>query len=152
VVVSPVRDEAAYLQRTIDSVVSQTVRPAVWIIVDDGSSDGTAEIAHRAAAEHDWIRVYQRPDRGSRGVGGGVIEAFEEGLRLLDLSEFDYICKLDGDLEFGATYFERLLKKFEADPMLGTASGKCWEEIGGELIPLRTGDEFSLGIYAVFCF
>jgi biofilm PGA synthesis N-glycosyltransferase PgaC len=154
-IVSPVRNEAAYLQRTIDSVVAQTVRPATWLIVDDGSSDETPAIAERAAAGHDWIRVLRRPDRGVRKVGGGVVEAFNEGLRQFDLNDFDYVCKLDGDLELPPQYFERLFKKFEADPCLGTGSGKSWIRVGGRLVWERSGDDFSQGqtkLYRVQCF
>ncbi|MBN1491128.1 MAG: glycosyltransferase family 2 protein [Phycisphaerae bacterium] len=154
-VISPVRNEAEYLQRTIDSMVAQTVRPAVWLIVDDGSTDATPGIAARAAEQHEWIRLYRRPDRGVRKLGGGVIEAFDEGLALFDLTDFDYVCKLDGDLEFRPTYFERLFEKFEADPRLGTASGKCWLVTDNGMQLERTGDEFSLGaakLYRVECF
>lgn len=155
-IISPVRNEAAYLQRTIDSVVAQTVRPAVWLIVDDGSTDTTPEIAAAAAAQHSWIVLYRRPDRGVRKVGGGVVEAFDDGLSRYRLEDFDYVCKLDGDLEFGPTYFQRLFEKFEADPSLGTASGKSWIRAGGtRLVPERTGDDFSQGqskLYRVACF
>lgn len=155
-VISPVRDEAAFLQQTIDSMVAQTVRPKVWMIVDDGSKDETPEIVERAAAKHPWIRLHRRKDRGVRHVGGGVVETFDDGLQHFNLDDFDYLCKLDGDLKFGPTYFEKLLAKFEADPKLGTASGKCFDIApGGGWVPLRTGDEFSLGAcktYRVKCF
>ena len=154
-VISPVRNEAQHLQRTIDSMVAQTVRPAAWLIVDDGSDDATPEIAARAATQHDWIRLYRRPDRGVRKVGGGVVEAFDEGLSQFNLDDFDYVCKLDGDLEFQPTYFERLFEYSEADAKLGTASGKSWIRIGQRLAPERTGDEFSQGqtkLYRVACF
>lgn len=154
-IISPVRNEAAYLQKTIDSVVAQTVRPTVWLIVDDGSDDATPEIAERAAAEHDWIRVHRRPDRGVRKLGGGVVEAFDDGLSRFNLDDFDYLCKLDGDLEFGPTYFDRLFERFDADPRLGTASGKAWACVGDGLVPERTGDDFSQGqfkLYRVACF
>lgn len=154
-VVSPVRDEAAYLQRTIDSMINQSVRPALWIIVDDGSRDDTVAIAQSAAAAHDWIRVHRRADRGERKVGGGVVEAFNEGLSLVNLDDYEYVCKLDGDLEFGPRYFERLFEYFAADPRLGTASGKSWIRVGNRLVPERTGDEFSQGqtkLYRTACF
>lgn len=154
-IVSPVRNEARYLQRTIDSVVSQTIRPARWIIVDDGSDDDTPNIALRAASQHDWISLLRRPDRGVRKVGGGVIEAFDEGLSRFSLDDFDFVCKLDGDLEFGPRYFELLYEKFDRDPKLGTASGKSWIRVGDRLAPERTGDDFSQGqtkLYRVACF
>ncbi|MBK8267397.1 MAG: glycosyltransferase family 2 protein [Planctomycetes bacterium] len=154
-IISPVRDEAAYLQQTIDSMVAQTLRPVVWLIVDDGSKDETPQIAERAARAHSWIRLYRRPDRGRRKVGGGVVEAFNEGLAQFNLDEFNYVCKLDGDLEFMPVYLERLMEKFEADPRLGTASGKSFQRVNGRLIWERTGDDFSQGqtkLYRVQCF
>ena len=71
-VISPVRDEGAFLQQTIDSMVAQTVRPTAWMIVDDGSTDDTPNIVERAATMHPWIRLHRRKDRGVRHVGGGV--------------------------------------------------------------------------------
>jgi glycosyltransferase involved in cell wall biosynthesis len=154
-IVSPVRDEAAFLEKTIESVVAQTVRPDTWIIVDDGSKDATPSIVARAAQSHPWIRLHRRGDRGARSVGGGVIEAFNEGLSLVDLADFDYVCKLDGDLSFATTYFEHLFEKFAVEPRLGTASGKCWDKTSTGWAQLRTGDDFSLGAcktYRVSCF
>ncbi len=155
VVVSPVRDEGEYLQRTIDSMVAQTARPTTWIIVDDGSSDDTADIAARAARQHEWIRLLHRDDRGVRRVGRGVVEAFRDGLALVKLEDHDYLCKLDGDLEFGPEYFERLFEKFDREPRLGTASGKSWIVIGGRCVPERSSDDFSQGqtkLYRVECY
>jgi poly-beta-1,6-N-acetyl-D-glucosamine synthase len=154
-VVSPVRNEAAYVGKTIDSMVAQTLPPAAWLIVDDGSSDATPEIAARAAETHPWIHLYRRPDRGVRKVGGGVVEAFSEGLARFNLDDFDYLCKLDGDLEFGPRCLEGLVGKFEADPTLGTASGKCFDKTPSGWVQLRTSDDFSMGackFYRVACF
>lgn len=154
-VISPVRDEEEYLQCTIDSMISQTVPPSKWMIVDDGSTDDTYRIASRAAREHDWIRVHRRPDRGERKVGSGVVEAFYDGLSLVEIDDYEYVCKLDGDLEFGPTYFERLIEKFQEDERLGTASGKSWIRVGNRLVPERTGDDFSQGqckLYRIACF
>lgn len=154
-VISPVRNEAEYLQRTIDSMVAQTVRPAAWLIVDDGSTDATSDIAARAAEQHEWIQLYRRPDRGVRQLGCGVIEAFNDGLSRFNLDDFDYVCKLDGDLEFAPTYFERLFEKYEADPRLGTASGKSWIRRGSRLVWERSSDEMSQGqtkLYRTRCF
>lgn len=154
-IISPVRDEAEYLQRTIDSIVAQRVRPTMWLIVDDGSRDQTPEIARRAAAIHDWIRVYPRPDRGVRKVGAGVVDAFNDGLRQFNLDDFDYVCKLDGDLEFQPSYFQLLIEHLEANPRLGTVSGKAYIQVNGHLEPERSGDDFSQGqtkLYRVRCF
>ena len=155
VAISPVRNEAKYIGRTIASMVAQTARPAIWMIVDDGSTDGTTAIIERAAQEHDWIHVHRRADRGTRKLGGGVVESFDEGLALVALEDYEFVTKLDGDLEFGPTYFERLFEKFSEDPRLGTASGKSWIRVGDRLVPERTGDDFSQGqskVYRVACF
>ncbi len=154
-VISPVRDEAEFLQHTIDSMVNQTTRPTIWLIVDDGSTDATPEIVRRAAEQHEWIRLYQRTDRGVRKVGGGVVDAFNEGLAQFKLDDFDFVCKLDGDLELGPTYFEQLFEKFASNPRLGSASGKCWLVTDHGLQLERTNDQFSLGAakcYRTACF
>ncbi len=108
-----------------------------------------------AAQEHNWIRLHRRSDRGQRRLGGGVVEAFYDGLGLARLEDYDYVCKLDGDLEFGPTYFQRLFEKFQADPQLGTASGKAWVRVNGQMVPERSSDDFSQGqakLYRVDCF
>lgn len=154
-IISPVRDEAQYLQITIDSMVAQTVKPTTWLIVDDGSSDDTPQIAGRAAEAHDWIHLYRRSDRGIRKVGPGVVDAFYDGLNRYNLDDYDFVCKFDGDLEFQPTYFERLFEKFRDNPRLGTASGKSWLRIDGHMVPERTSDDFSQGqskLYRTDCF
>ncbi len=154
-IISPARNEGQYIERTIRSMVAQTVRPVQWLIVDDGSTDETPAIAEEAAARHDWITVHRRQDRGIRKLGGGVVEAFNDGLQRFELDDFDYVCKLDCDLEFEDTYFERLLAKFSEDSRLGTASGKAWIRVGRRLVPERSSDEFSQGqskLYRVACF
>ena len=149
-IVSPVKDEAAYLDRTIRCLIAQTTRPDLWIIVNDGSSDDTGKIADHAASEHSWIRVLHRPPGTARRVGPGVIEAFYAGLESVNWREYDYICKLDGDLEFAATYFANLLEQFAADPRLGTISGKAHIPVGDRFVLERTGDEFSHGVAKLY--
>ena len=97
--ISPCRNEADYMRHTLDSVIAQTVRPDLWLIVDDGSSDATPDILAEYAAAHDWNKVAPKPDRGHRAVGPGVIEAFYFGLVLMDIKAFDQIYKLDLDLD-----------------------------------------------------
>src|SRR6187549_3905270 len=96
--ISPCRDEAEYLRETLDSVINQTIRPAKWIIVDDGSTDNGPQILSEYQAEHDWIEVIARMDRGHRAVGPGVIEAFYAGYQAINSDDYEYLCKLDLDL------------------------------------------------------
>ena len=154
-IVTPAKDEAAYIQETIDSLVAQTHRPERWIIVDDRSTDGTAELAEAAAAEHDWITVLRRTGDTTRRVGPGVVDAFYDGLESVDWRSFDYVCKLDADLRIPPNYFADVLAKFASEPRLGTLSGKCYVPVQGEgeperLVLERTGDEFSHGVAKLF--
>lgn len=156
VLISPCRNEAAYLRRTLDSVIAQSEPPALWIIVDDGSTDETPQILADYAAKHPFIKVVPKPDRGHRAVGPGVIEAFYAGLAHVDLTQADYLCKLDVDLDLPPRYFEILMDRMEADPRLGTASGKPYfRDARGNWISERCGDEMSVGMtkfYRVACF
>jgi glycosyltransferase involved in cell wall biosynthesis len=146
VLISPCRNEAAYMRRTLDSVVGQSLRPALWVIVDDGSTDETPAILADYTARHDWIRVVPKPDRGHRAVGPGVIEAFYAGLATVPLERFPYLCKLDLDLDLPPRYFEILIERMEANPRIGTCSGKPYVRRGGALVSERRGDEMSVGM------
>ena len=123
VVISPVKDEEKYIELTLASMTSQTIKPALWLIVDDGSRDGTVEIVRRYAERHPFIQLARHPRAGVRGPGSPVIRAFEYGRSLIRDVPHEFITKLDCDLSFGADYFETLLKRFGDDPKLGIASG-----------------------------
>lgn len=156
-VISPCRNEAVYMRRTLDSMLAQTVRPALWVIVDDGSTDQTPQILSQYAAKHDFIKIVTRTNRGHRSVGPGVIEAFYSGYRAVQPSRFDYICKLDLDLELPPRYFETLLDRMEFNPRLGTCSGKPYflDPKTGKRISEKCGDENSVGMtkfYRKRCF
>lgn len=147
VIISPVRDEEDFIDCTINSVLNQSIKPTQWIIVDDGSKDSTYEKVNKISQEHDWISVIKKPNRGKRAVGPGVVEAFYYGYENIKIKDYDYICKMDGDIEFGPKYFETLLKKFEEDKYLGAASGKPHLELeNGKLVEERTSDEMVAGM------
>jgi glycosyltransferase involved in cell wall biosynthesis len=153
--VTPCRDEAKYARRTLDSVANQTIRPALWIIVDDGSKDETPKILKEYADKHPWIRVVTRADRGDRKLGGGVIDAFYAGYDTINPDDFDYVTKIDLDLDLPAGYFEELMRRMEADPRVGTASGKPYFVRDGQRISEKCGDENSVGMikfYRTECF
>ncbi len=138
VVITPVRNEERFFPRTIESLVSQTVPPATWVVVDDGSTDQTGAIADRAASQNAWIHVIHRQDRGFREPGTGVVQAFYDGLASAEMESVAFTVKLDGDLVFPPDYFERCFAHFDRDPRLG---------IGGGLI--CTGKEGALAIDSV---
>jgi biofilm PGA synthesis N-glycosyltransferase PgaC len=114
-------NEGRFIGRTIESVLNQTVRPAQWIIVSDGSVDDTDAIVQRYARDHSFIGYFRMPD-GHVRIPAAQIRAFNEGLRLVDDSN-DFIGNVDADVEFPPTYFESLFQRFAANPKLGLAGG-----------------------------
>jgi poly-beta-1,6-N-acetyl-D-glucosamine synthase len=154
--ITPCRNEAKFIRSTLETTCTQTVPPARWVIVDDGSTDGTPAILAEYAARFDFIEIVKRRDRGRRAVGPGVVEAFYDGLARIELADFDYVVKFDGDLELPPRYFERVMELMEADPTLGNLSGKLFErKADGSLFEERTGDENAVGpikFYRTQCF
>jgi poly-beta-1,6-N-acetyl-D-glucosamine synthase len=147
VLITPCRDEAKHARRTLESVTAQTVQPALWVVVDDGSADETPQILAEYAKKLPYLRVIRRRDRGFRHVGAGVMEAFYEGYRTIDPSDFDYLCKLDLDVDLPPRYFELLMERMEADPRLATCSGKPYFRTRrGRLVSEACGDENSVGM------
>lgn len=145
------------MRRTLDSVMLQSVPPALWVIVDDGSTDETPEILESYRSRMPYLRVVTRANRGQRSVGPGVIEAFYAGLETVSLDDFDYVCKLDLDLDLPPRYFEFLMRRMESNQRLGTSSGKPYSPAVGDSKPVAEacGDEMSVGMtkfYRVQCF
>ncbi len=130
VIVTPVRNEEANIGETIRCVASQTVRPEEWIVVDDGSTDGTNEILTKCSKIYPWLRVLKLSDRGSREPGSGVIRAFLSGVKQVQTTAWEFIVKLDGDLSFGEDYFSRCFEEFRRDPSLAVGGGKICHEDG----------------------
>lgn len=128
-IVSPVKDEGSFVARTLKSILQQTLKPVCWIIVDDASRDATSRILAEVTAGHDFIRVIRRDSIDTRRKpGGGVIEAFNFGIQSAKGIDYDFVVKLDCDLEIPCQYFESLLRRFNEDPRLGIASGVYLEE------------------------
>lgn len=122
-IISPIKDEERYIEITLRSVIGQTLKPVLWIIVDDGSTDSTPEIIHRYLSVHPFIRFVHNPHAGVRQPGANVIRAFNFGYESIGETDYDFIVKLDCDLSFESHYFEKLLGRFIDDERLGIASG-----------------------------
>ena len=167
VLISPARNEAAFIEKTIESMIKQTVLPLKWVIVDDGSTDETAKIVSQYLEQNRWIEMVQMPQRRDRSFAAKV-GAFNAGYEKVKDLPYDIIGNLDADISFEKDHFEFLVGRFSADPILGVAgtvfreeggyssdkdsfegqkhvSGQCqlfrkqcWEEIGG-YVPHRAG-------------
>ena len=166
VLITPARNEEAFIEKTIDSMIHQTILPVKWVIVDDGSTDKTREIVSRYLEQHRWIEMVQMPQRRDRSFAAKVM-AFNAGYERVKDLQFEIIGNLDADISFEQDHFEFLARKFWEDPTLGVAgtifkedgyssetdsfegrkhvSGQCqlfrrscWDDIGG-YIPHRAG-------------
>jgi glycosyltransferase involved in cell wall biosynthesis len=128
VLVTPARNEEPFIEKTIQSVVNQTVLPAKWVIVNDGSTDGTARIAGRYAALHDWIQVVDMPEHRDRSFAAKV-HCFNAGYAKVKGVDHEVMGNLDADVSFENDYLEFLLRRFAEDPRLGVA-GTIFKEDG----------------------
>ncbi len=128
-VITPVRDEAENLPRLARSLCALDVPPRVWVVVDNGSVDGSRELVRGLAEEHAWIRLCEsRPDPSARR-GAASVRALHAGIASL-VEPVDYVANLDADVSLPPDYFSRIIAAFEANPSLGIASGVCLERGG----------------------
>lgn len=152
-IVTPVKDEIKYFPRTINSILNQKIKPNKWIIIDDGSTDGTTELIKQLESEYDWIEgIYREPDK-ERKPGGEFI--LDIGLKRLNIIDLDFIVRMDGDLEFDSSYFRLLLERFNKESELGIASGVCFITRNGKIIEEkhpRFHTRGPLKTYRVQCF
>lgn len=135
VLITPARNEAAFIEGTIKSVISQTVPPLKWVIVSDGSTDGTDDIVKSYTAKYPWMELVRMPEREERHFAGKV-HAFNAGYAQIKGLDFDIIGNLDADISFDQDYFDFLLNKFNLDPLIGVA-GTPFREKGAGLYDYR---------------
>jgi glycosyltransferase involved in cell wall biosynthesis len=135
VLITPARNEAQFIELTIKSVIRQAVRPEKWVIVSDGSTDGTDEIIRRYAVDHPWIELVQMPERTERHFAGKV-HAFNAGYARICDMQYDAVGSLDGDASFDEGYFSFLLQKLIDDPALGLV-GSAFKESEGQSYDYR---------------
>lgn len=136
IIITPAKNEAKYIEQTINSIKKQILQPKKWIIVNDGSSDATQAIIERHMIHYDRIvLVNKKKTTVKRRRGQGVVEAFYEGYNLCAGEDHDYVVKLDSDLLLDPGYFSRIFEKFEREPKLGIASGVSYIEKAGSWVP-----------------
>lgn len=136
-------NEEENVAKTIESVLSQTLRPKMWVIVSDGSTDGTDEIVKEYAEKNECIRFLRRPRTPGHNFGAKV-RALGTGMALLADVEYDYIGNVDADLTIEPSYFESLLARLGDNPSLGIAGGFVFEEYGGTFRSRRSNRTYSV--------
>jgi hypothetical protein len=158
-VISPVRNEAAHIERVALAVAAQSRPPAEWVVVDDGSTDDTLARLRRLEGELEFLHVHARPADpepvADRLGMAAAPRAFNFGLRRAEAQDFTHVMKLDGDVELPADYLERLVAEFARDPRLGMASGNLVEPRSGgmQLLPIAaTHVHGALKCYTRECF
>ena len=120
VLITPARNEAQFIELTLRSMIAQTALPLRWVIVSDGSTDGTDDIVQKYAAEHRWIILLRMPERAERHFAGKV-HAFNAGYEQVKNLPFDIVGNLDGDVSFEPDHFEFLVRRMAENPQLGVA-------------------------------
>lgn len=135
VIITPARNEGEFLEETIRSVVAQTVQPAKWIIVSDGSTDDTDAIATRYAAQYPWIELVRMPERRDRNFRGKA-HAVNTAYGLLQSLQFQVVVILDADISVDEGHFAYLLARLSEDPSLGVV-GTPFQESSGEVYDYR---------------
>ena len=149
VLVTAARNEADNILRTVESVLGQTVPPARWVIVDDGSIDGTFELAERAAAGHPVVTVLRRPG-GEPDDFASKVRAIYTAAKAIGDVDHDLIGNLDADVSMEPSYFEQLLERFATRPRLGIAGGLIVEEYNGRLREQRISVNSVAGAVQLF--
>ncbi len=156
VIITPVKNEEKNIEKTINSLINQTYKPQMWIIVNDGSTDKTVEIINKYKVQFPWISVIDKQKTAERRRRGqGVVEAFYVGYDKIRDSHFDLIIKLDGDLILPYTFFEEIIHRFQENPKLGMASGQELVKIKGKWQKAKSAKNATYGTtkcYRKTCF
>jgi glycosyltransferase involved in cell wall biosynthesis len=136
---TPARNEEVNLRRLGEALAAQTHPPVAWVVVDDGSTDGTAAVLAEFAARYDWVHALSRDGADpEEAISDGRrrardLDAFLRGARSLT-EPYDVIVKVDADISFAPDYFEQLMTRFAEDEELAIASGTCYEQEEGEWV------------------
>jgi biofilm PGA synthesis N-glycosyltransferase PgaC len=141
ILITSASNEERYIEKTIQSVINQTILPLKWVIVSDQSTDRTDEIVQKYAKQYDFIEFLRLQRDGGRNFRYQV-PAFNAGLQILKHLPYEYIGNVDADVTFTNKYFEMILERFEKDEQLGIAGGYIYEEVGGVFTPHFTNRRY----------
>lgn len=149
VLVTPARNEEAYIEETIRSVLDQTLRPSRWIIVSDGSTDRTDEIVRQYATDHPFITVVRSESTGERNFASKIL-AFRRGYEELRDIPHEFVGNLDADVTIPPEYFSRTLERLDTNPRLGICSAVYWYRSGSRIKRSRTRRDGTAGSLQLF--
>lgn len=149
VLITPCRNEADYIEGTLQAVIAQTIHPKKWVIVSDGSIDRTDEIVKHYAEKHDFILFLRRSGDLKRNFGSKV-ESIELAYQQIRELQFDFVGNLDADITFDCNYYAAILSKFEQNERLGLAGGRRLDIFNGRLMPIRGAQNSVAGAVQLF--
>lgn len=150
IIITPAYNEEKFIRKTIDSIVSQNLKPKIWVIVDDGSEDRTAEIIQSYAQQYPWIKLVQNLKKEERASGSKVVRAFYLGYETIKQEEYDFLVKLDADLELPNNYFAEIANHFKKNPETGICGGHCLIEENNEWIRERVAEYHVRGAFKAY--
>lgn len=149
IIITPAHNEEAFIGKTLESITKQILRPVAWIIVNDGSTDGTAKIVESYKARYDFIDLINVERSGGRHFGNKV-RAFNRGLEQARHFEYDFIGNLDADISLESHYFEVLISEFQKDPVLGLGGGIVASNIGEVFVKQKIAPDSVAGAVQLF--
>jgi len=134
VIITPFLNEEKVIGDLIKSVIAQELKPAKWVLVDDGSTDKSVQIIQKLAKDQDWIYVLQLDHKTKkRSIGAKIINAFNSGLGTISIDDYDIIMKLDADLILPENYIKEIAQQFTNNPSIGLCGGVCGLVEQGEI-------------------
>ncbi|MBN1123711.1 MAG: glycosyltransferase family 2 protein [Sedimentisphaerales bacterium] len=133
VIITPAFNESKYIKTTIEGVLAQSLQPISWVIVDDGSTDGTGEIVKEAMEKYGWIHYLRREKISEDSYYASNVYALLEGIKFVSDLSYTYLAILDADISLPSDYYKNILDQFERDKRLGVASGVYVDRINGGL-------------------
>jgi glycosyltransferase involved in cell wall biosynthesis len=149
VIITPAHNEEAFIERTIESMIRQTVRPRKWVIVNDASTDGTRELVSGHLSQHPFMELVSAERPPGRHFGNKV-KSFNLGLAKVQGVDYQFIGNLDADVSFEPNYFENILAEFERDSKLGLAGGMIHTNIEGSYVSQRVALDSVAGAVQLF--
>ena len=133
VLITPAYNESKFIEETIKGVIGQSILPLKWIIVDNGSSDNTAEIVKQYEKDYGFIECHSRIRKPEQSYYGSNVYAILEGYERVKDLDFDYLAILDADMVLCGDYYEEIFRRFDVNQDIGIATGIYLEDVKGRL-------------------